>query len=94
MLAAETSRQALFGIDVSHPAPSWPDQLLPGLRLDPVYNTDRNRYYSPRHAPFRDDSGRETLTSAAWQALQNAHGHADRHSVWLEQAPPADGGRH
>lgn len=91
VLAAETSGQALFGIDVSHPAPNWPDQFLPGLRLDPVYNTDHNRYYSPRPAPFRDASGKESLTFNAWRASRATRGHADQHSVWLKQAPSGGG---
>ena len=86
ILAAETAQQALLGIDINHPAPSWPDQFLPGLRLDALYNTDHNQYYSPRPTPFRDGSGKETLTFAAWQAFQATRGHADQHSVWLTSA--------
>ena len=88
LFAAETQNQALFGIDVNHPAPSWPDQFLPSLRLDPVYNTDHNRYYSVRPTPFRDADGKETLTFTAWQAFQAKRGHADRHSVFLTASPP------
>ena len=87
LLVADTEAQSLFGIDTNAPSPSWSNQFLLGLRLDPVFNTDHNRYYSPRATPFRDVSGKESLTFAAWKAAHTAQGHADQTSVFLKAAP-------